>query len=755
MIYYIFTRLEYFECIDGDCMSDEKYMTIKELFLGGAIIAFMYLIAYWFLPTEILSSIEIYFWLGVLVWIWFVYRRGFDIWRLIYSFSWSFITVVSTIYIAVILLLGITGIPRALALLLLAPTAEAYLGYILIKVETIREFRKKVKIRISSTKRIRSSLFKLDTVLIAFITASIIILITFLVVPLLIMLVHAFEVPPGYPLYHWFYEIFTGARYVRQPLPMERPWYFMKLGDMPVIKVTGLNYGVLLNSLINSAIVTSVATILGIIVAFVLARYDFPGKNFIRVLAIIPLFVTPFINAYAIKNIFGPYGPISWIMYKLFGYGIEIDKLAGVALAQIMAFYPIVYLNAYSSFMNIDPSMEEQAENLGAKGLKLFFTVTLPLALPGIAAGSVIVFIFSLEDLGAPIVFQERNLISYQIFSSLVGETGMVTPEIAALGFVLLGLAIMGFIAIRSYVGMRAYAMISRGGRWMPRERKLGWKGLLIIYLFILPLIIFTALPQITVILMAFNIVPPYGYTFQFDKATLKYFIGIFTMPDIARHIRNTIVYASAATILALLIAIISAYTVSRTRLKVITPTLDTLITIPIAIPGLVMALGYFYFYSTFFRGTPLDPAAGTGFQAWAVLIIAYCIRKLPFVARSVYAGFQQVHEALEEAALNLGAKRLKVLSSIVLPLTLLNMISGAMIGFIYISTEVSTSVTLGSLNIAQAPMTYYMMQIYKGGTAEGVQYVASMGLLLILIQLAVVLIITLVFKQRYAFIGV
>jgi len=137
------------------------------------------------------------------------------------------------------------------------------------------------------------------------------------------------------------------------------------------------------------------------------------------------------------------------------------------------------------------------------------------------------------------------------------------------------------------------------------------------------------------------------------------------------------------------------------------------------------------------------------------VLVIAYTIRKLPFVVRSVYAGFQQVHEALEEASLNLGASRTKTIFRIVLPMITTYIISGIIVGFIYITTEVSTSITIGGLNPAQAPMTFIMKNIYYGGTVYGVQYVASMGVLLILFQLIAVLIITVVLKQRYAFIGV
>lgn len=736
-------------------MSHERVnVKFRDIYIAGLVVALLYIL----LVDYIDPMTEALLWIIGVVWAFVLFKKGIDYRRIMYSFSLSFLAIISFIYILFILLLRLTGYPRALALFLLPLLTVAVLGYVREKIIAYKETRKRIRVDVSLYKRVKTTLYKLDPIMWVFIIIGFTVLIVFLIVPVLLMLYHAFEVPPGEPIWANFWRIFSARKYVKTELyPSDRFYYLETTATGRVIYIIkGINFGILLNSLINAAVVTTTATFLGILVAFVLARYSFPGRTFFRILAMIPLFITPFVNAYVIKILFSENGPISMLTEALFGWDMRIDSLAGVALAQIMAFYPIVYLNAYSSFINIDPSMEEQAENLGSKGAKLFFTVTLPLALPGIVAGSILVFIFSLEDLGAPIVFQESRLMSYQIYSSFTSETGIVSPEMAALGFVMLFLAAMGFLAIRSYVGMRSYAMISRGGRWTLREHKLGWRGKLFVYLVMLPLIIFTAMPQIGVVLLAFNIMPPSGFAINLDKATPQYFIELFQDPDIFLYIRNTLTYALIAVTLATIIAIMIAYSVSRTKIRILTPTMDTLATIPLAIPGLVIALGYFYFFSTFFRGTPLDPTSGpTTFQAWVVLIIAYSIRKLPFVVRSVYAGFQQVHEALEEAALNLGASRSRVIFGVVLPFILTYILSGAIIGFIYISTEVSTSITIGGLRPDQAPMTFAMMMAYKGTTTYGVQIAAAMGVLLILFQLIAVLIITLVFKQRYAFIGV
>ncbi|MCE4620186.1 MAG: iron ABC transporter permease [Desulfurococcales archaeon] len=727
---------------------EPKYKA-KHLFILGLLGALIYYVAFLAGVRGWLVTLSGWLVAGVLALL--VYIAGLDTYKIKYSFGLSFLVMIAYIYDVMILLLRLPGLPMAVGILLFPLVVVHMSAYLAER----RRRTVKVEVRIPWRKRLRMSFFKLDKVILTFLIVGLTVLIVFLVVPVLMMLWNAFITPPGTPFYENFVRIFTSPRYVKTNTAGDVAWAWQIVGGRRVLVIDGTNYGVLLNSLINATIVTSVATLLGMIVAFVLARYKFPGKTLIRLLAVIPLFVTPFINSYVIKLLFGMTGPISMITSHLFGFLVDVRGLAGVTVAQIMAFYPIVYLNAYSAFLSIDPNLEEQAENLGAKGLRLFTSVTLPLALPGIASGSIIVFIFSLEDLGAPIVFQERNLMSYQIYSSFTSQTGIVSPEIAALGFVMLFLAVASFLVIRNYIGMRSYAMISRGGRWTPRERKLGWKGLLVVYLVLLPLIVWTMMPQLGVIMLAFNMMKPTEFSINLHTASAKYFLELFTNPNIFMYIRNTLTYALTAVVIAIVLALMIGYAVSRTKIRILTSTLDVLATIPIAIPGLVVALGYFYFFADLFSNTPLDPTSGpTVFQAWVVLIIAYTIRKLPFVVRSIYAGYSQVHEGLEEAAMNLGATRLKTIAGIVLPLIVTYIVSGAVIGFIYISTEVSTSVTIGSLRPDQAPMTFYMKNIYIGGQLAGIQYVAAMGVLLILFQLAAIMLIILGLKQSYAFIG-
>ena len=334
--------------------------------------------------------------------------------------------------------------------------------------------------------------------------------------------------------------------------------------EITLIKLQGVSFGAIPNSLINAIVVTCMASLLGVVVAFVMARYDFPGKTAMRILATVPLLMTPFINTFVIKKLTDwKDGLISYVISDVLGlpYRIGVESIAGVALAQIMTFFPIVYLNVYSSMVNIDPSLEEQAENLGAKGFKLFRTVTLPLSAPGLAAGAAIVFIFSLEDVAAPIVFNEKRFISYQIFSKFIeATTGQLSPVAATMALILLLLALSAFVGIKRYVALKQYAMISRGGRWKPRVSRPGTWKLLVIYLVLLPMLAFFAFPQIGVFLYAFSKVwrgaLPEGFT-------LENLGQIVADPVVARAVVNSLVYSLCALVFILLMGLSAAYVLS------------------------------------------------------------------------------------------------------------------------------------------------------------------------------------------------
>jgi len=710
-------------------------------------------------------------------------RLGFDYYRIKYSFALAFLVLIVALYeiLALMIVLVFGGDARVKDSVLTVAAAASGLspyfgvaiaGSLLEKLNQrrlVKAEKKPVPSRMVFIRGLRKVSYQLDKTMWSFLIFGMAYLTVFMLIPIGLVLAYSLIPPAGGAPWDNFYVAIKSNINLKPLNP--QPWTLLSLpGGECLVVVHGVNYGPILNSIIVASIVTLVATILGTSIGFILARYKFPGHTLLRVLAIVPLFNTPFINAFAIRLLWSERGPISYLFKSLTGCWLKVDSIAGVALTQILTFYPIVYLNAYTAFINVDPSMEEQAENLGSKGFRVFRTVTLPLALPGIAAGSTLVFVFSLEDLMAPIVFNEKNFISYKIYSELTTTYvyGFVGPGVAALGVILLIYALMVFIAIRNYVGLRSYAMISRGGRWNPRIRKLGLLGKLVVYLVVFPIVVFTMMPQIMVVSMSIGVLKPYlgatGLVFELPQSlssALQYFGRILMDPAVNRYILNTLTYAGVSVVLAVILAISVAYSVSRLKLKAVPSFLDALATSPLVIPGLVIVLGYYILLMGLAPILPgqvgafIDPTNIALFQAWLVFIIAYSVRRLPYVVRSVYAGFQQVHENLEEAAMNLGAPRYKVVFGITMPFIVGYVLSGALLGFIYMATEVSTSITFGGVRPDQAPLTYYMAMTLAGAAGEGPMLVAAMGALLIAIQLAVVIAVVYIFKQRYAFIGI
>lgn len=773
-----------------------KRLKLTDVLLVGVLLGALVLAGYELLPLESAFTLSCILLVAGLLLGGLLIKMGFDYYRVKYSFLLVFLAVVIVLYeILVVMLLLIYGREAKYRDVIslnsaIATTLTPYLGVILFggladKVKSTR-LPKKVAgkvlaLPLKTSWSFKKLAYQLDATMWFFFLFGSIYLLIFMLVPIILVLVNAATPPAGGTWWDNFVTAIT--RNVKLKPYVVEPWTRIELpGGECIIVIRGVDYGPILNSIIAASVVTLMATILGVSIGYILARYRFPGHTLLRILAIVPLFNTPFINAFAIKLLWSEGGPVSALSKMLTGCSIRLESIVGVIITQIFTFYPIVYLNAYTAFINVDPSTEEQAENLGARGFRIFRTVTLPLALPGIAAGATLVFVFSLEDLMAPIVFNERSFMSRVIYDELMTTYyyGFVRPDVAALGVIMLLYALVAFIAIRNYVSMRSYAMISRGGRWNPRVRRLGLFGLLLVYLLILPLVVFTSAPQIMVVLMAFGALKPYieAGTLVFSQPIIDYFYKVLLDPAISKFITNTLLYAGVSVVIAVILATSVAYCVSRLKARAVPSMLDSFATAPLAIPGLVFALGYYIFFTEVSKylfeasrqlGTvqPLSWLASAleqvavyispvslAFQAWLVFIIAYSVRRLPYVVRSVFAGFQQVHENLEEAALNLGAPRYKVVFGVVLPFIIGYILSGALLGFIYMATEVSTSITFGGIRPDQAPLTYYMGITLAGAAGEGPMLVAAMGALLILIQLAVVVVIVFVFKQRYAFIG-
>ena len=480
------------------------------------------------------------------------------------------------------------------------------------------------------------------------------------------------------------------------------------------------NYTIILANSVNLGLtVTLLTTLLSLPLALLLVRYNFPGKGILNGLILIPMVLPPFVGAIGMRHLLARFGSVNLLLLDLGVINQPIDWLGGgsfwgVVILEALHLYPIMYLNLAAALANIDPSLEEAAKNMGASGFRLFRTVTFPLMLPGYFAGAIIVFIWAFTELGTPLVFEFREVVAVQIFS-------MVTdlhqnPMGYAFVVAVIVLTLFFFYLSKRILGGGRYEMLGRG-HVVSAVRTASVPVTVLAYVLVLGVSALALIPHAGVLLTSitsrwFLSVLPTEYTTQFYK-------DVFSQDLTLLSIKNSLLLSSLSTIIDVVLGVSIAYLLARKRVPG-RGVLDALAMLPLALPGLVMAFGYIAAFSA----TPLDARI----NPVPLLIIAYSVRRLPYMVRAAYAGFQQSSVALEEAAMNLGASPIKTLYQITFPLIFANLVAGAVLAFSFAMLEVSDSLIL-ALKEQNYPITKAIYALL-GRIADGPYIASAMGML-------------------------
>ncbi len=447
---------------------------------------------------------------------------------------------------------------------------------------------------------------------------------------------------------------------------------------------------------------TLLAAVLGLYAAFVVDRWSFPGKRALEALVPLPLLVPPFVGAIGMKQLFGQAGALNALLADLglASASRPIDWLRdgrfwAVVVLTAFHLYPIVYFNASAALAGVHPDLEHAAETLGCTGLRKFRRVTLPLILPSVLAALTIVFLWSLTELGVPLMCDYTRITSVQIFSGLkdIGRNPFVHALVAIVLFVTL--ALYG-LAQRLFGRARRAAVsgVTKGvARRVPSP--LGpWSGIAC-SLSLGAVVLCSILPNLSVVLV--SLADDWYRTVLPSRFTLAHYADALGHDMVVPSIRNSLRYVALSTAIDVVLGVAVALVLVRSRhwaAKVI----DAVVMLPLVVPGLVMAFGYLAISRD---GGPLaflNPAR----DPTPLLVAAYAIRRLPFVVRAAAAGFTVVGAALEEAARSLGASARSTFRRITLPLVGPHLVAGALLAFALSMLEVSDSLIL-----AQRKATY------------------------------------------------
>jgi iron(III) transport system permease protein len=473
-----------------------------------------------------------------------------------------------------------------------------------------------------------------------------------------------------------------------------------------------------LNSLFVALASVVFASLIAIPLAYLTVRFEFRGAILIQTLGVLPLIMPPFVGAVALQLIFGRNGSINLLLRDYFGITIPImDGLTGVIFVESIHYFPFILLNLVAAMRNIDGAMEESALNLGAKGWRLFRRVIFPLSLPGYLAGAALVFVKVFDDLGTPLVMGITNMLAPQAYLRIT-SVGIEDPMGYVISVIMIALSILALWMANRYMKGKDYSTLQKGGNSLQKRKLFGWESFLA-YAWIIFILLVTLAPHIGILLMSFAKV--WSFSALPDAYTLAHYGTVFT--DSQLMIVNTLKYCLLAAGLDIVLGTAIAYLIFRSQLPA-RQWLDYLASISLAIPGLVLAIGYL----RVFRGVDIPFTDTPVVATWVLIMIAYAIRRLPYALRSCMAALQQIHISLEEASNSLGGNKISTIRRIMIPLMAGGILAGFVTSFITAAVELSATILLTSAQ-SQAPMSYgiylYMQSIAGRGPGAALGVIA------------------------------
>jgi iron(III) transport system permease protein len=516
-------------------------------------------------------------------------------------------------------------------------------------------------------------------------------LLVFVLFPLTRIFYDAFSNEAGQLTLENFHAFFTDGFYLRSF------WQSMVLGVAAVISTS----------------------VIGIAVAFLIVRYEFPGRRAFSYLTMLPMILPPLVGVLGFVFILGRAGTVNILLEDWFGLERPINfmyGMQGVLLVETVHLFPLMTLSILDSLSKVDPSLEEAAQGMGAKGWRRFFTITLPLMTPGYISGALLVFIWTFADFITPLVLGVQDLLAPQAYLNIMQ---FVDRRIFRMGIVisalLVVLAIFFVLAARQYVAIKDYSSLAYS---KVERRRLGPVKRWAAVAFLSALMFVSFIPQVGVVLAAvgrgWSLTPiPEHYTWEFFQQ-----VSIET----PKFIVNSFLYCGLAVFLCLAIGVPMAWLMARTRVPG-RGAMDALTTLILAIPGTAIGIAYI---RAFNFPLPVIDLPLTGM--WIILPLVLAVRRIPYTVRGSYSSLLLVHPSMEEAAANVGAGKLRTFRDITVPLVWKGILVGGLFSFITSIQEASATIflTLGGWEmIPFGIFTFYIAGSQSQAAALGVILIA------------------------------
>ena len=470
-------------------------------------------------------------------------------------------------------------------------------------------------------------------------------------------------------------------------------------------------YQTLIRSMVVCFATVLSTTLIGVPIAYLMTRYNIPGKKILHIFIIMSLMSPPFIGAYSWIILLGRNGLLAKLFATFGATAPTIYGRGGIIFVFTLHLFPYIYLYTSGAMNSIDSSLEEAAENLGMSKLRRIWTITLPVILPSILAGCIMVFMTCLADFGTPMLLGEGyTVLPVLVYNEYMSESAVNPYMASTLSVIIVSCSLLMLTFQKLVVDKRNYTMSSMRP---PQETQLhGWRRFMAsapIYL-----VVFVAfLPQIVVICQSFV---ERSFSGMVKGINLNNYRAILSR--LGTNIRNTYVFSLAAIVFIIILGIIVSYILVRKKGKVAN-IIDTLIMFPFVIPGSVLGIGLI----VAFNRKPLV-LVGTA----AIMIISYVIRKLPYTVRSGSAFLYQMDPSIEEASINLGVSPMKTFFTVTARMMLPGIMSGAVLSWITCINELSSSIMLYSGKTSTIAVAIYQEVVrMSDGTAAALATILTL----------------------------
>lgn len=447
------------------------------------------------------------------------------------------------------------------------------------------------------------------------------------------------------------------------------------------------------NSLKVTISITLVTLLIGIPFSYFYTFYHIKGSKVIFVVSILCAMSAPFIGAYAWILLLGRGGVITQFLKNQLNINIgSIYGFKGILIVQSLKLYPLVFLYMNGAFRNIDSYLLEASASLGCVGIKRFFRVVLNLSMPTILAASLLVFMQAFADFGTPILIGEGyRTFPVEIYNQYLGEVGTDYNFASAISVIAIIMTALVFF-LQKYATSK-YNFSMNATRPVEKKKAKGIRGTLM-YLYCYGILAIAFMPQIYVSYLSFRNSDSVVFLEGYSLASYRMAVDKLLF----RSIKNTLVLGFGALAIIIVFSVLIAYLVVR-RPSWINNVIDTLSMLPYIMPGAIIGIALVVAF-----GQPPLVLSGT----MAIMIISFVIRRIPYSIRSTNAILMQIPISVEEAAISLGASKLKTFVVITVPMMVNGIISGAILSWVAIVTELSSSIILyNNRNITLTMSTY------------------------------------------------